>query len=58
MQRKHIFLIVVIVLFALIWQKLRVVILIPLSPWQAILLFAVLSVVIFLVVDHYLNRSR
>ena len=58
MQRKHIFLIVVIVLFALVWSRLRFVVFIPLSPLAAIVIFAVLAVVIFLAVDHYLNRTR
>jgi hypothetical protein len=56
--RKYIFLAVIIVLFALIWSKLRVVLFINLSLWQAILIFGGTAVILFLVIDHLINRSR
>ncbi|MCA9968266.1 MAG: hypothetical protein KC423_28670 [Anaerolineales bacterium] len=55
--RKYIGLLAVIILFALIWSRLRIAIVIPLSLGQAILLFAVLAFVIFLAIDHLINRS-
>ena len=55
--RKYLLLIVIIILFALIWSKLRIVVFVGLSLWQAILLFSVAALVIFLVVDHLINKS-
>jgi hypothetical protein len=55
--RKYIGLLAVIILFALIWSRLRIMVVIPLSLGQAVLLFAVLAFVIFLAIDHLLNRS-
>lgn len=48
------------VLFAfwLIWSKLRIVIWVQASFWQILLLFAVLAVVLYLIIDHLLNRTR
>lgn len=56
--RSIILLIVVVVLFALVWSRVRILIHIPLSPWLAILLFAVVVLVAFLLIDHFINRSR
>jgi hypothetical protein len=56
--RKYIFLAVVIILFALIWSKLRIVLFINLSLGQAVLIFGVTAVVLFLVIDHLINHSR
>ncbi len=55
--RKYIFLLVVIVLFALIWSKLRIVVFVGLSLWQAILLFGGTAVILFLIIDHLINKS-
>lgn len=56
--RKYIFLAIVIILFALIWSKLRIVVFVGLSLWQAILIFSVTAVVLFFIIDHLINRSR
>lgn len=56
--RKYIFLAVLIILFALIWSKLRIVVFVNLSLWQAVLIFGVTAVVLFLIIDHLINRSR
>ncbi len=56
--RKYIFLVVVIVLFALVWSKLRIVLFIPLSFGAAVLIFTVIAVLLFLLIDHWINRSR
>lgn len=55
--RKYIFLLIVIILFALIWSKLRIVVFVGLSLWQAILLFGGTAVILFLIIDHLINRS-
>jgi uncharacterized protein (DUF983 family) len=56
--RRYIFLAIVIVLFALVWSKLRVVLFINLSLWQAVLIFGGTAVVLFLVIDQLINRTR
>ncbi|MEM7116070.1 MAG: hypothetical protein AAF614_26755 [Chloroflexota bacterium] len=58
MPRKYILTAVIVVLAALIWSRLRIVVWVPLSLGQAILVFGVLALVIFLAVDHFINRSR
>ena len=55
--RKYILLIVVIVLFGLVWSKLRIVLFIPLSLGQAIFWFSLFALLIFLLIDHWINRS-
>ena len=56
--RKFIALIVLIILFALIWPKVRFIFFIPMTLTQAVLGFAVVALVLFLAVDHWLNRTR
>lgn len=56
--RKYIFLAAVIVLFAFIWSKLRIVVFVGLSLWQAIVIFSIVAIVLFLVIDHLINRTR
>jgi hypothetical protein len=56
--RSTIFLAVVIVLFLLVWQKVRIVLFVNLTIWQALLIFGGAALVIFLVIDHFLNRRR
>jgi hypothetical protein len=57
-SRKYLFLAVVIILFALIWSKLRIVVFVGLSLGQAVLIFGVTAVVLFFIIDHLINRSR
>ena len=55
--RKFILLAVVVVLFALVWSKLRIVLFIPLSLGQAVLAFGFIALVLFLLIDHWINRN-
>lgn len=48
----------VLIAFWLIWSRLRIVVWVQANFWQILLLFAVLAVVIYLAIDHLLNRSR
>lgn len=48
----------VLIAFWLIWSKLRIVVFVNASFGQILLLFAVLAVVLFLGIDHLLNRDR
>lgn len=56
--RLLIVLLVVAFLFAIIWPKVRIFIFIPMSIGQALLIFGVAALVLFLIIDHLLNRSR
>lgn len=58
LPRKFILLTVIIILFALVWSKLRIVVFVGLSLFQAVLIFGVTAVVLFLIIDHLINRSR
>jgi hypothetical protein len=57
-SRSLLFTIALVVAFYLVWRKVRIVFIVPLTPWQFALLLLVIAVVIFLVLDHLLNRSR
>ena len=48
----------VVIAFWLIWSRLHIIVWVQASFWQILLLFAVLAVVIFLGLDHLLNRTR
>ncbi len=48
----------VLIAFWLIWSRLRIVVWVQATFWQILLLFVVLAVVLFLGIDHLLNRSR
>lgn len=50
--------IAVLIAFWLIWSRLHFVVFVSASFWQVLLVFAVLAVVIFLGLDHLLNRGR
>lgn len=56
--RVLIILLVIGFLFAVIWPKVRIYIFIPMSIGQALLIFGVAAIALFLVIDHLLNRSR
>jgi hypothetical protein len=57
-SRTLIVVIAAVLIFALVWPKVRIVFLINLSLWQAMLIFGLAVLVVFLVLDHFLNRSR
>ncbi len=48
----------VLIAFWLIWSRLNFVVLVRASFWQILLVFGVLAVVIFLGLDHLINRDR
>ena len=48
----------ILIAFWLIWSRLRVHIWVRLSGVQSLLVFAVLVVGIFLVLEHIVNRTR
>ncbi|RME81149.1 MAG: hypothetical protein D6775_14295, partial [Caldilineae bacterium] len=48
----------VLLAFWLIWSRLRFVVWVRAEFWQILLLFGVLALVLFLGLDHLLNRSR
>lgn len=50
--------IAVLIAFWLIWSRLHFVVFVQASFGQILLVFAVLAVVLFLGLDHLLNRSR
>jgi len=56
--RNLLFTIALVVAFYLIWRKVHFIIFIPLTPWQFALLLLIIAVVIFLVLDHLVNRTR
>ena len=56
--RKVLLAIVVSAVLYLIYQRLRIVIFVPLSPLQVLLAIVVLIGVSFLAVDHLFNRTR
>lgn len=56
--RSLIALLVIGFLFSLVWPKIRIHIFIPMSIGQALLIFGVTAIVLFLFVDHLINRSR
>ena len=56
--RSLIALLVVGFLFSIIWPKIRIHIFIPMSIGQALLIFGVAAIILFVLVDHLINRSR
>ena len=50
--------IAVLVAFWLIWSRLRIHVWVNLSGWQLMVLFAVLVLGIFLVLEHLISRAR
>lgn len=58
LSRQLLLLIAIAVVFAVVWSRVQIWIRINLSLWQALLLFGVGVVVVFLLLDHLFNRSR
>lgn len=56
--RSAILTIAVLIAFWLIWSRLNIVVFVHAEFWQLLLLGGVLAVVLFLGIDHLLNRSR
>lgn len=56
--RSLLFTIALVIALYLVWRKVRFVFIIPLTPWQFALLLLVIAVIIFLMLDHLINRMR
>jgi len=58
MSRRLLFVLVVgLVLYYLV-SRLRIVVLVHISLWQALIVTGVIIVVLFLALDHLINRER
>jgi hypothetical protein len=57
-SRSLLFTIALVIALYLVWRKVRIVFIVPLTPWQLALLLLVIAVVIFLLLDHIFNRTR
>lgn len=47
----------VAIVFAIIWEKVLVLVHINVSAWQALAFFGVIVLVLFLMLDHLFNRD-
>lgn len=56
--RSALALVVIVLLFVLIWPKIHIVLWVQMSFWQALLVFGGAALVLFLLVDHLINRTR
>lgn len=56
--RSVLFLIVFIAVTWFVLDRVRVVVFVTASPWALLAFIAVVTIVIFLIVDHLINRSR
>lgn len=50
--------IVVVVVLAFFWRKIQIVFFVPMSLGQLILLIGLVSLLLFLALDHFINRTR
>lgn len=50
--------IVIIVVLAFFWRKIQIVFFVPMSLGQLILLIGVVILLLFLTLDHFINRTR
>ncbi len=50
--------IAVLIVFWLVWSRLRIHVWIRLSGWQSLVMFGVAALAIFLVLEHLVNRER
>lgn len=57
-SRSLLFTIALVIALYLVWRKVRIVFIVPLTPWQLALLLLVIAVVIFLLLDHLFHRTR
>ena len=56
--RTLLFLIVFIAVAWFVLDRVRLVVFVHLSPWALLAFIAVATIVIFLLVDHFINRAR
>ena len=45
------------VLLWMVWSRLRIFIIIPITGWQAFIFFVIVAGALFLAIDHWLNGS-
>jgi hypothetical protein len=57
-SRSLLFTLALVIALYLVWQRVRFIILVPLTVWQFAGLLLVIAVVIFLFLDHLVNRTR
>lgn len=57
-SRRLLLLIALLLVFGLVWSRVRILLTVSLSLWQALLLFGIGVLVVFLILDHLLNRTR
>ena len=57
-SRSLLFTIALVIALYMVWRKVRFIFIVPLTPWQLALLLLVIAVIIFLLLDHLLNRTR
>jgi len=57
-SRSLLFTIALIVALIIIWQKVHIVFIVPLSPLGFAAMILLIALVIFLLLDHLINRSR
>jgi hypothetical protein len=57
-SRSLLFTIALVIALYLVWRKVRFIFIVPLTPWQFALLLLVIAVIIFLLLDHLINRTR
>lgn len=41
----------------MVWSRLRIIIFIPITGWQAFIFFTIVAGALFLAIDHWLNGS-
>ncbi len=56
-SRRILFAIAVLIVFWLIWSRLRIHVFVRLSGWGAVFWLIVLVLAVFLVLDHLINRE-
>ncbi len=57
-SRGLLFAVALVVAFLIIWQKVRIVFFVPLSPAGFAGMILIIALIIFLLLDHLLNRSQ
>lgn len=58
MSRQLLLLIAILLVGWLVWSRVRILLTVSLTLWQGLLLFGVAVLVIFLLLDHLINRTR
>ncbi len=48
----------ILIAFWLVWSRLRFIVFVQATFWQVLLVMLVIALVLFLLLDHLLNRTR